>query len=42
MLHHEFDRLMSAEANELENLTANRNRLESEQTKLVRRQPTPV
>ncbi len=35
MLHHEFDRLMSAEANELENLTANRNRLESEQTKLV-------
>lgn len=32
MLHHEFDRLMSAEANELENLTANRNRLEGEQT----------
>ncbi|MDM4762766.1 hypothetical protein QT381_07070 [Galbitalea sp. SE-J8] len=35
MLHHEFDRLMSAEADELAQLTANRDRLEHEQDRLM-------
>ena len=35
MLHHEFDRLMAAEAEELERLTTNRDRLESEQDRLM-------
>lgn len=35
MLHHEFDRLMSAEAHELAQLTANRDRLEHEQDRLM-------
>ena len=35
MLHHEFDRLMAAETEELERLTTNRNRLESEQDRLM-------
>ncbi|CEP27230.1 Recombinase [Propionibacterium freudenreichii subsp. freudenreichii] len=35
MLHHEFDRLMSAEADELGQLTANRDRLEHEQDRLM-------
>ena len=35
MLHHEFDRLMSAETDELAQLTANRDRLENEQTRLI-------
>ena len=35
MLHHEFDRLMSAETEELERLTANRDRLEGEQDRLM-------
>ena len=34
-LHHEFDRLMSAEADELAQLTAYRDRLENEQTRLI-------
>ncbi len=34
-LHHEFDRLMAAETEELERLTTNRNRLESEQDRLM-------
>ncbi|SBT28689.1 Recombinase [Propionibacterium freudenreichii] len=35
MLHHEFDRLMSAEADELGHLTATRDRLENEQVRLL-------
>ncbi|WP_422934992.1 recombinase family protein [Sinomonas sp. P47F7] len=35
MLRHEFDRLMSAEADELAQLTTNRDRLEREQTRLM-------
>ena len=35
MLHHEFDRLMAAETEELERLTANRDRLEGEQDRLM-------
>ena len=35
MLHHEFDRLMAAETEELERLTTNRDRLESEQDRLM-------
>ena len=35
MLHHEFDRLMAAETEELARLTANRDRLESEQDRLM-------
>ena len=35
MIHAEFDRLMSAEANELAQLTAHRDRLEHEQTRLL-------
>ena len=35
MLHHEFDQLMAAETEELERLTANRDRLESEQDRLM-------
>ncbi|MCH6471233.1 recombinase family protein [Sinomonas terrae] len=35
MLHHEFDRLMSAEADELAQLTTNRDRLEHEQDRLM-------
>ena len=35
MLHHEFDRLMAAETDELERLTSNRNRLEGEQDRLM-------
>ena len=35
MLHHEFDRLMAAETEELERLTTNRNRLASEQDRLM-------
>ncbi len=35
MLHHEFDRLISAEADELAQLTANRNRREHEQDGLM-------
>lgn len=35
MLHHEIDRLMAAETEELERLTTNRDRLESEQDRLI-------
>lgn len=35
MLHHEFDRLMAAETEELERLTTSRDRLESEQDRLM-------
>ncbi len=35
MLHHEFDQLMSAEVDELSQLTANRDRLEHEQDRLM-------
>lgn len=35
MLHHAFDRLMPTEADELAQLTANRNRLEREQDRLM-------
>lgn len=35
MLHHEFDRLMAAETEELERLTNNRDRLEGEQDRLM-------
>ena len=35
MLHHEFDRLMAAETDELARLTANRDRLEGEQDRLM-------
>jgi hypothetical protein len=35
MLHHEFDRLMAAETEELARLTTNRDRLESEQDRLM-------
>lgn len=35
MLHHEFDRLMAAETEELERLTTNRDRLEGEQDRLL-------
>ena len=35
MLHHEFDRLMAAETEELERVTANRDRLEREQDRLM-------
>lgn len=35
MLHHEFDRLMAVETEELERLTTNRDRLESEQDRLM-------
>ncbi len=35
MLHHEFDRLMAAETEELERLTTNRDRLEGEQDRLM-------
>lgn len=35
MLHHEFDRLMSAEVDELAQLTANRDRLQHEQERLL-------
>ncbi len=35
MLHHEFDRLMATETEELARLTANRDRLESEQDRLM-------
>ncbi|WP_285116906.1 recombinase family protein [Propionibacterium freudenreichii] len=35
MLHHEFDRLMAAETEELERLITNRDRLESEQDRLM-------
>ena len=35
MLHHEFDRIMAAETEELERLTTNRDRLESEQDRLM-------
>ncbi|WP_152024509.1 hypothetical protein [Tessaracoccus flavescens] len=35
MLHHEFDRLMAAETEELARLTANRDRLEREQDRLM-------
>lgn len=35
MLHHEFDRHMAAETEELERLTTNRDRLESEQDRLM-------
>ncbi len=35
MLHHEFDRLMATETDELNRLTANRDRLEQEQDRLM-------
>ena len=35
MLHHEFDRLMATETEELERLTTNRDRLEREQDQLM-------
>lgn len=35
MLHHEFDQLMAAETDELARLTANRDRLEGEQDRLM-------
>lgn len=35
MLHHEFDQLMSAEVDELVQLTANRDRLQHEQERLL-------
>lgn len=38
MLHHKFDRLVASETDELNRLTANRDRLETEQDRLMQAQ----